>query len=81
MIFVSKEGKFYEIPKERYAEFEVNSQRAAEILSKIKNKSSNNNNNNEVAGYWYPTVHYQTDSGKIVPCEYNRERNAWYCDI
>ena len=39
MIFVSKEGKFYEIPKERYAEFEVNSQRAAEILSKIKNRT------------------------------------------
>ncbi|MEI0478282.1 hypothetical protein [Brachyspira pulli] len=50
MIFTGKDGSIYEIPKERYAEFEVSPQRAKEILDMAKsmNKLSSNN---EVAGY------------------------------
>ncbi|MEI0559897.1 MULTISPECIES: hypothetical protein [Brachyspira] len=54
MIFTGKDGSIYEIPKERYAEFEVSPQRAKEILDMAKsmNKSSSNN---EVAGYMNDT--------------------------
>ena len=31
MIFTDENGKIYEVPNERYAEFEVSGQRASEI--------------------------------------------------
>lgn len=50
MIFTGKDGSIYEIPRERYTEFEVSAQRAKEILDMSKSmfKSSSNN---EVVGY------------------------------
>ena len=50
MIIKNVDGKIYEIPEDRYAEFEVSAQRAKEILDMAKsmNKLSSNN---EVAGY------------------------------
>lgn len=48
MIFTDKNGKIYEIPENRYAEFEVTAERAAQINESLKNISSNND---EVSGY------------------------------
>lgn len=51
MIFTGKDGSIYEIPKERYAEFEVSAQRAKEILDMAKSMNKSSSNNNEVSGY------------------------------
>lgn len=37
MIFKDENGKIYEIPENRYDEFEVKAERASEILDDIKN--------------------------------------------
>lgn len=49
MIFTDKNGKIYEIPNERYAEFEVSKERAAKINESLKSISTNNDS--EVSGY------------------------------
>ena len=51
MIFTDENGKIYEVPNERYAEFEVSGQRASEINEELKQFVSNNSDNNEVSGY------------------------------
>ncbi|MEI0559899.1 MULTISPECIES: hypothetical protein [Brachyspira] len=44
MIFKDESGKIYEIPEDRYAEFEVKSERASEILADIKKCMLETNN-------------------------------------
>ena len=51
MIFTDENGKIYEVPNERYSEFEVSGQRASEINEELKQFVSNNSDNNEVSGY------------------------------
>lgn len=49
MVFTDKNGKIYEVPNERYAEFEVSGQRAKIINEEIKSITADKNN--EVSGY------------------------------
>lgn len=75
MIFTGKDGAIYEIPKERYAEFEVSAKRAAEITEAMKKSSSNNN---EVVGYSnYGTLNC-TIGTRSVTCTYTLPPNETF---
>ena len=50
MIIKNVDGKIYEIPEDRYAEFEVSPQRAAEIQKMLKSEFGIKNME-DVAGY------------------------------
>ena len=74
MIFTDEKGKIYEIPKERYSEFEVSAQRAAEINENIKKYSENSD---EVSGYatvWDCTIP-ANDGSKFC---YNSSNDNYY---